>query len=66
MMSSSKAHGKAYAIRVWINDPRQKKSILQRIDKARSIQIPKPSRSAFSLTAILEKADRLLAGQEGK
>lgn len=65
MMSSSKAHGK-YAIRVWINDPRQKKSILQRIDKARSIQIPKPSRSAFSLTAILEKADRLLAGQEGK
>jgi uncharacterized protein (DUF1778 family) len=59
-MSSEKAQDKPtpYAIRVYINDPKQVKPTLKAIDAAR--KIAHQSRSSFILTAALERAKQIL------
>jgi hypothetical protein len=65
-MSSTKAQDKPkpYAVRVYINDPKQVKPILRAIDSA--AKKARQSRSAFMLSASLKEAKRLeIERQEG-
>jgi uncharacterized protein (DUF1778 family) len=59
-MSSNKAQDKPkpYAIRVYINDPKQVKPTLRAIDAA--AKIARQSRSSFILSAALDRAKQVL------
>ncbi len=61
MMNSNKGHARPYAIRVYVNDPKQVKGILRRIDAA--AKLAHQSRSSFILAAALDRADKVGGAQ---